>query len=49
MAKRKRENRPEIYAKWLKEGYGQGIEKDYKPWLTNQDVPLKGRLQDYIE
>lgn len=43
MAKRKRENRPELYAKWIKEGYGQGIGKEYKPWLTNQDVPSKGR------
>ncbi len=43
MAKRKRENRPDIYAKWIKEGYGHGIGKEYKPWLTNQDVPSKGR------
>lgn len=43
MAKRNRESRPEKYAKWIKEGYGQGIGKDYKPWLTNQDVPSKGR------
>lgn len=43
MAKRNRESRPEIYAKWVKEGYGQGIGKDYKPWLTNQDVPSRGR------
>lgn len=43
MAKRKRENRLDIYAKWIKEGYGQGIGEEYKPWLTNQDVPSKGR------
>lgn len=43
MAKRKRENRPDIYEKWIKEGYGQGIGKEYKPWLTIQDVPSKGR------
>ena len=43
MAKRKRESRPDLYAKWIKEGYGQGIGKEYKPWLTNQDVPSKGR------
>ncbi len=43
MAKRNRKSRPGIYAKWIKEGYGQGIGKDYKPWLTNQDVPSRGR------
>lgn len=43
MAKRNRESKPEIYAKWIKEGYGQGIGIDYKPWLTNQDVPSRGR------
>lgn len=31
------------YEKWLKEGRGQGIGKDYKPWLTIQDVPSLGR------
>ncbi|MBP2643845.1 MAG: TnsA endonuclease [Firmicutes bacterium] len=29
--------------KWLKEGRGQGIGIDYKPWLTVQDVPSNGR------
>ncbi len=31
------------YEKWLKEGRGQGIGKNYKPWLTIQDVPSLGR------
>jgi hypothetical protein len=44
MAKRNRENRPDKYEKWIKEGYGQGIGMDYKPWLTIQDVPSKGRV-----
>lgn len=44
MAKRNRENRPDKYEKWIKEGYGQGIGKEYKPWLTIQDVPSKGRV-----
>lgn len=42
MAKRKRENRPDIYAKWIKEGYGQGIGKEYKPWITVHDFPSNG-------
>ncbi|WP_205079576.1 TnsA endonuclease N-terminal domain-containing protein [Pelotomaculum sp. FP] len=29
--------------RWLKEGRGQGIGVDYKPWLTVQDVPSAGR------
>lgn len=29
--------------KWLKEGRGQGIGIDYKPWLVVQDVPSEGR------
>jgi hypothetical protein len=49
MAKRNRENRPDKYEKWIKEGYGQGIGKEYKPWLTIQDVPLKGRATRCME
>lgn len=36
MAKRKRSS---SYEKKMKEGYGQGIGIDYKPWITIQDVP----------
>ncbi|SNX54446.1 TnsA endonuclease C-terminal domain-containing protein [Thermoanaerobacterium sp. RBIITD] len=30
--------------KWIQEGRGQGEGKDYKPWLTVQDFPSKGRV-----
>jgi hypothetical protein len=40
MAKRKRS--PSIDKK-LKDGRGQGIGIDYKPWVTIQDVPSLGR------
>lgn len=30
------------YETWIKEGRGQGEGKDYKPWLTIQDVPSNG-------
>ncbi len=33
----------EKYKRFLKEGRGQGEGKDYKPWLTVQDFPSKGR------
>lgn len=33
----------EKYKRFLKEGRGQGEGKDYKPWLTIQDFPSKGR------
>ena len=32
----------EVYRRRIKEGRGQGEGKDYKPWLTIQDVPSKG-------
>jgi len=41
MAKRKRKINIE---KRIKEGRGTGRLKDYKPWLTIQDVPSKGRV-----
>lgn len=31
------------YKRWIKEGRGKGEGKDYKPWLTTQDVPSIGR------
>ncbi len=42
MAKRKRNLESKI-DKLIKEGRGQGIGKDYKPWLFIQDVPSLGR------
>ena len=30
-------------ARWIKEGRGQGIGQEYKPWLTVRDVASKGR------
>jgi len=33
----------EKYKRFLREGRGQGEGKDYKPWLTIQDFPSKGR------
>ncbi|NQX98817.1 MAG: TnsA endonuclease N-terminal domain-containing protein [Flavobacteriales bacterium] len=33
----------EKYAKWFKEGRGQGRFENYKPWLTIFDVPSHGR------
>lgn len=41
MAKRKRGIN---YDKKIKEGFGQGIGIDYKPWLTIQDVSSLGRV-----
>jgi hypothetical protein len=45
MAKRIRGFTKDKYEKWLNEGRGQGIGIDYKPWLTIQDVPSRGRCQ----
>lgn len=43
MAKRQRGITENKIKKWLKEGRGQGIGIDYKPWLVVQDVPSEGR------
>ncbi|MFJ7408237.1 MULTISPECIES: TnsA endonuclease N-terminal domain-containing protein [unclassified Lysinibacillus] len=40
MSKRQRKNKTE---KKLKDGYGQGIGTEYKPWITIQEVPSTGR------
>jgi hypothetical protein len=32
-----------VYAKWLKEGRGQGQKQNYKPWLYVYNVPSRGR------
>ena len=45
MAKRVRGFTKEKCEKWIKEGRGQGVGVDYKPWLTIQDVPSRGRCQ----
>ncbi len=29
--------------RWLKQGFGSGVEGSYKPWLRVSDVPSKGR------
>lgn len=42
MSKRNRSFTATKMKKWLKEGRGQGIAKEYKPWITIQDVPSKG-------
>lgn len=41
MAKRKRVHNIEIM---IKEGYGNGIGSEYKPWIKIQDVPSLGRV-----
>jgi hypothetical protein len=43
MVKRRNTTTEERIARWWKEGRGQGEGKDYKPWLTIQDVPSNGR------
>lgn len=43
MAKRLRKITPEIQERRIKEGRGQGVGKEYKPWLTIQDVSSLGR------
>lgn len=43
MAKRKYEFDEQKLARFKKEGRGEGHGIDYKPWLTIQDVPSKGR------
>lgn len=43
MPKRQRGMTKNKIERWLKEGRGQGIGVDYKPWLTVQDVPSAGR------
>ncbi|THF72733.1 TnsA endonuclease N-terminal domain-containing protein [Cohnella fermenti] len=43
MAKRKRQLTEAKIERMIKEGRGQGTEKDYLPWLKIQDVPSEGR------
>ncbi|CAK7029885.1 TnsA endonuclease C-terminal domain-containing protein [Tissierella sp.] len=44
MAKRNLEWNENKLRRYLEEGRGQGIGKDYKPWLTIQDFPSMGRV-----
>jgi hypothetical protein len=44
MAKRKTDWDEDKFKKWIQEGRGQGEGKEYKPWLTVQDFPSKGRV-----
>lgn len=43
MAKRKRELTKNRIEKLIKEGRGQGIGNEYKPWILVQDIPSSGR------
>lgn len=43
MGKRQYWNSEAKNTRWIKEGRGQGIGADYKPWLTVRDVPSEGR------
>lgn len=44
MAKRNLEWNENKLRRFLEEGRGQGIGKDYRPWLTIQDFPSMGRV-----
>lgn len=43
MGKRNNKITEEKIQKWLADGRGQGVGRDYKPWLTIRDVPSIGR------
>ncbi|BAY32861.1 Tn7-like transposition protein A [Nostoc carneum NIES-2107] len=43
MVRGRREWTQAKYERYIKEGRGRGSGKQYKPWLTIQDVPSKGR------
>lgn len=43
MAKRKRRFTEQLLKRWINEGRGKGEGAQYKPWLTIQDVPSRGR------
>lgn len=43
MAKRNLDWNQNKFDRFLKEGRGQGTGKDYKPWLSIQDMPSRGR------
>ncbi|WP_020405485.1 heteromeric transposase endonuclease subunit TnsA [Hahella ganghwensis] len=43
MGRKKYWNSEAKNARWIKEGRGQGVGRDYKPWLTVRDVASQGR------
>ena len=43
MAKKRYWNTEAKNARWIKQGRGQGLGSEYKPWLTVRDVPSEGR------
>lgn len=43
MDSKKRKQTETKFARWIKEGRGQGRGRDYKPWLTVRDIPSRGR------
>jgi len=43
MARKQYWNTEAKNTRWIKEGRGQGIGLDYRPWLTIRDVPSEGR------
>lgn len=43
MAKKQYWNSETKNARWIKDGRGHGLGKEYKPWLTVRDVPSEGR------
>ncbi len=43
MGKKRYWNSEAKNARWIKDGRGQGMGSDYKPWLTVRDVPSEGR------
>lgn len=44
MAQRNKGSTDTQFTKWVKEGRGQGLYSDYKPWLTVRDFPSLGRV-----
>lgn len=44
MSKRNHSWNENKYNRFVNEGRGQGVGKEYKPWLTIQDFPSMGRV-----
>lgn len=44
---RDRAQTEQVYERWIKEGRGQGSGRDYKPWLTVQDVASHGTSSNH--
>ncbi|MBZ9689342.1 TnsA endonuclease C-terminal domain-containing protein [Clostridium estertheticum] len=49
MTKRNLDWTLEKYNRFIKEGRGKGEGRDYKPWLTIQDMPSRGRVTRIYE